>query len=73
MTYVYDTEMLWVVEILPQGWQGPICLVHPNVRDKHRVSENDLSQPMHETVFGDVTMGRWRHNWPTQLSNLIIY
>ena len=34
------------------------CLVHPGVRDKRRVSEIDLSQPRHETVFW------WRHNGP---------
>ena len=27
------------------------CLEHPNVRDKRRVSEIDLSQPRHETAF----------------------
>ena len=51
----------------------PSCLVHPGVRDKRRVSEIDLSQPRHETAFGDVTMGQWRHNQPTQLSDLIIH
>ena len=35
-----------------------ICLVHPAVRDKRRVSEIDLSQPRHETAFW------WRHNGP---------
>ena len=35
----------------------PLCLVHPGVRDKRRVSEIDLSQPRHETAFW------WRHNW----------
>ena len=34
------------------------CLVHPGVRDKHRVSEIDLSQPRHETAFW------WRPNGP---------
>ena len=36
----------------------PICLVHPGVRDKRRVSEIDLSQPRHETAFSG------RHNGP---------
>ena len=31
--------------------QASSCLVHPGVRDKRRVSEIDLSQPRHETVF----------------------
>ena len=35
-----------------------ICLVHPGIRDKRRVSEIDLSQPRHETAFW------WRHNGP---------
>ena len=41
------------------------CLVHPSVRDKHRVSEIDLSQPRHGTGFlvtsqwaSDVTINR---------------
>ena len=34
------------------------CLAQPAVRDKRRVSEIDLSQPMHETAFW------WRHNGP---------
>ena len=37
---------------------GYHCLVHPGVRDKHRVSEIDLSQPRHETAFW------WRHYGP---------
>ena len=37
------------------------CLVHPCLRDKHRVSEIDLSQPRHETAFW------WRHNRPVTL------
>ena len=37
---------------------GKLCLVHPCVRDKRRVSEIDLSQPRHETAFW------WRHNRP---------
>ena len=32
------------------------CLVHPDVRDKRRVSEINLSQPRHETAYW------WRHN-----------
>ena len=51
-------DMVEVVEILPRDRQGLFCLVHPGVRDKRRVSEIDLSQPMHETAF------RWRHNGP---------
>ena len=35
-----------------------LCLVHPGVRDKRRVSEINLSQPRHETTFW------WRHNGP---------
>ena len=35
-----------------------LCLVHPAVRDKRRVSEIDLSQPRHETAFW------WHHNGP---------
>ena len=27
------------------------CLVHPDMRDKRRVSEMDLFQPRHETAF----------------------
>ena len=38
--------------------RSPSCLVHPGVRDKRRVSEIDLSQPRHDTAFGEVTMGR---------------
>ena len=38
------------------GCLRSICLVHPGVRDKRRVSEIDLSQPRHETAFW------WRHN-----------
>ena len=38
--------------------QEHVCLVHPGVRDKRRVSEIDLSQPRHETAFW------WRHNGP---------
>ena len=43
------------------------CLVHPGVREKRRVSEIDLSQPMHETAFW------WRHNGTvtSQLTNPI--
>ena len=33
------------------GCLRSICLVHPGVRDKRRVSEIDLSQPRHETAF----------------------
>ena len=40
------------------GCLRSICLVHPGVRDKRRVSEIDLSQPRHETAFW------WRHNGP---------
>ena len=35
-----------------------LCLVHPGVRDRRRVSEIDWSQPRHETAFW------WRHNGP---------
>ena len=44
-----------------------VCLVHPGVRDKRRVSEIDLSQPRHETGFW------WRHNGPvtSQLTDRI--
>ena len=35
-----------------------VCLIHPGVRDKRRVSEIDLSQPRHDTAFW------WRHNEP---------
>ena len=44
-----------------------LCLVHPGVRDKRRVSEIDLSQPRHETAFW------WRHNGPvtSQLTDRI--
>ena len=44
-----------------------VCLVHPSVRDKRRVSEIDLSQPRHETAFW------WRHNGlvTSQLTDLI--
>ena len=52
---------------------GPVGLIHPGVWDKRRVSEIDLSQPRHETVFGDVTIGQWRQNYPTQLRDLIIH
>ena len=40
------------------GGLGSICLIHPGLRDKRRVSEVDLSQPRHETAFW------WRHNVP---------
>ena len=44
-----------------------MCLVHPGVRNKRRVSEIDLSQPGHETAFW------WRHNEPvtSQLTDSI--
>ena len=49
------------------GCLRSICLVHPGVRDKRRVSEIDLSQPRHDTAFW------WRHNWPvtSQLTDQI--
>ena len=53
-----NSEMGQVVDIIPHGRQGPVCLIHPGVRDKCRVSEIDLSQSRHETAFW------WRHNEP---------
>ena len=43
---------------------GYLCFTHPGVRDKRRWSEIELSQPRHETAFGDVTMGQSRRNQP---------
>ena len=53
-----DTKMTSVVQICSGRRQGLVCLVHPGMRDKRRVSEIDLSQPRHETAFW------WRHNGP---------
>ena len=63
-TRVYETSA---------GCLRSICLVHPGVRDKRRVSEIDLSQPRHETAFWWRHNWQWRHNYPTQLSDLIIH
>ena len=49
------------------------CLVHPGVRDKRRESGSIYSSLGMRQLFGDVTMGQWRHNKPTQLSDLIIH
>ena len=53
-----NIDMAHVVEIHHRERHGSVCLVHPCVRDKRRVSEIDLSQPRHETAFW------WRHNRP---------
>ena len=47
-----------VIKKLPLPNVGSVCVVHPGVRDKRRVSEIDLSQPRHEKAFW------WRHNEP---------
>ena len=41
-----------------ENTKGHSCLIHPGAREKHRVSEIDLSHPRHETAFW------WRHNRP---------
>ena len=64
---LFKTKMAMLVLICPRRTQGYICLVHPCVRHKRRVSEIDLSQTRHETAFW------WRHNGPvtSQLTDRI--
>ena len=50
------------IDLPHQGVVDPYSLVHPGMRDKRRVSEIYLSQPRHETAFGDATMSQWHHN-----------
>ena len=54
---IQDSGVLytWVYKTDARGLRS-VCLVHPGVGDKRRVSEIDLSEPRHETAFS------WRHN-----------
>ena len=54
----YNPTFVAGIDLPHQGVVDSYSLVHPGVRDKHRMSEIDLSQPGHETAFW------WRHNGP---------
>ena len=71
---LFHNEKIFTFCIMSQHWYGAIglnhstsiqdsvCLVHPGVRDKRRVSEIDLPSLGMRQLFGDVTIGQWRHN-----------
>ena len=60
------------IDLPHQGVVDFYSLVHVGVRDKRRgLRSIYLSLGMRQ-LFGDVTMGQWRHNQPTWLSNLFI-
>ena len=60
----YNPPFVAGIELPQQGVVDYCSLVHPDVRDKRRVSEIDLSPASlgMRQLFGDVTMGQWRHN-----------
>ena len=65
--YKNRLSQVWDSHVKDNTVMRPSCLIHQGVRDKRRVSEIDLSQPMHDTAFW------WRHNGPvtSQLADQI--
>ena len=50
------------IDLPHQGVVDSYSLVHPGMRDKRRVSEIVYPSLGMRQLFGDVTMGQWRHN-----------